>query len=162
MNVNVDMMAIRSLLPRDAKGKNACIVSWQRLMATASKEKTELVQRCWHLPPFWVVRGAICTCPQLGWSEVLHITVSPTSSCPNPIHQTSSAPAGPCWWSLVVSLSGKAFKMPANRNRALFINCERWILSSNSRCPNRLFKTGATCNSFVLEIIKPSYLWMMK
>ena len=150
MSVDVDMMAVISPLPRDVKGKNARVVSWQRPKAKKMEYLTRSAvlalapilsgQRCnLHLPSTRAVRGVALN----SW---------PTSLCPNPIHQTSSsAPADPeppirlsslfgfldrcSWvlqWTLVMPLSGEDFIMPANRNRALFVDCERWILSSNS------------------------------
>jgi len=143
MNVEVDswqIMAIGSPLPRDVKRKKMPASYLDNSRQWKEFWVSELVQRCWHLPPFWVVRGvALNGCPN--------------SLCPNPIHQKPplhrltpnllSISQSICcsldrrpWvlrWSLVMSLSGEDLKMPANRNRALFIEIAnvQVLLSSN-------------------------------
>ena len=176
IDVDVDRMAVKA----------CCLEMWKERMLMLwfnnswwqlQEEYNELVQQCWHLPPFWVVRGDIFALPSTWAVRGVALNGCLTSSCPNPIHQTSSDNSWPqtshpspkafwcsldrCpWvlrWSLFVSLSGEDLKMPATwHSRAWFVDCKRWTLSSNSRFLNQLFKTGATCDSFVLELIRPS------
>ena len=56
MNVDVDVMAVTSPLPRDVKGKNACIIFLT--MADGERVKANLF-------------SSVGTCPHSEWSEVI-------------------------------------------------------------------------------------------
>ena len=147
MSVNVDKWAVGNPLPRDVKGKkNACRIL---MMASSGKSRWSRSavlalapilsgQRCHsHLPSTRAVRGVALN----GWPDFIMPQSNPSKPplhwlTPNLLFLSQSIS---CWldrrpwvlrWSLVVSLSGEDFKMPENRNRALFVeiaNIIYWV-----------------------------------
>ena len=155
--------------------KTRCLKKWKekclcRISTMASKKSGQTRsavlalapiqsgQRCdSHLPSTRAVRGVALN----GWPDFIMPQSNPSKP---PLHRLTpnllSISHSICcsldrypWvlrWSLIVSLSGEDFKMPENRNRALFVeiaNIEYWV-----PIPDFLaFRTGATCDSFVLK-----------